>query len=180
MVFVDINLLRDRDEPLLITQDFAEGELSVASDVSLLKQPVHAELQISLSGEKICVNGVLKAKLEFTCSRCVKSFFRSIKKNVQVVYQPDPVVEGEGEEFSLIYTDLDVGFYHGQQLDVAALISEQVVLEVPMKPVCKEQCGGLCDQCGMDLNEGSCDCQRRSVDPRLVALEELKKRIEKQ
>ena len=89
-------------------------------------------------------------------------------------------MEGEGEEFSLIYTDLDVGFYHGQQLDVAALISEQVVLEVPMKPVCKEQCGGLCDQCGMDLNEGSCDCQRRSVDPRLVALEELKKRIEKQ
>ena len=176
-MFVDINELKSRDEPLLIVKDFSEGELEVANDISVLRQPVHSQLQLSLVGEQIHVEGVLGADLELTCSRCLKSFERSIEKNFELDYRPDPMVEEEGEEFSLAYADLDVGFYRDQRLDVSALISEQVVLEVPMKPVCQPECKGLCDQCGADLNEGECDCRPRSLDPRLAVLAEMKKRI---
>ena len=115
--------------------------------------------------------------MELTCSRCLKSFERSIEKNFELDYRPDPMVEEEGEEFSLTYSDLDIGFYRDQRLDLSSLISEQVVLEIPMKPVCHEECRGLCDQCGADLNEGDCDCKPHSVDPRLATLERLRKRM---
>ncbi len=175
-MFVDIKELEDRDEPLLIVKDFTEEELDVANHVSVLRRSVHSEFQMSLLGEQIHVKGVLGADLELVCCRCLKSFESAIEKNFELDYRPDPMVE-EGEEFSLTYTDLDIGFYRDQRLDVSALISEQVVLEVPMKPVCQEECKGLCDQCGADLNKGSCDCQPGSLDPRLAALAELKKRI---
>ena len=176
-MLVDINELRGRDGPLLIVKDFAEGELDVASHVSVLRQAVHSELQVSLLGEEIRVEGFLGADVDLICSRCLNAFESSIEKKFELDYRPDPRVEEEGEEFSLTYTDLDVGFYRGQQLDMNALISEQVVLEIPMKPVCREECKGLCDLCGADLNEGGCDCQPRSVDPRLAVLADVKQRI---
>jgi len=174
---IDINELKTRDGPLLIEKNFSEGELDMASDISMLRQPVHSQLQLSLVGEQIHVKGVVGANLELTCSRCLKSFERSIEKNFELDYRPDPMVEEEGEEFSLAYTDLDVGFYRDQKLDVSALVAEQVVLEVPMKPVCHGDCKGLCDQCGADLNEKGCDCQPGSLDPRLAVLADLKKKI---
>lgn len=175
-MFVDINELRDRDEPLLVVKDFTEGELDVAKDIRGLRRPVHSECQVSLLGEKIHVEGLLGADLELTCVRCLKAFGSSIEREFSVDYQPDPMVR-EGEEFSLTYSDLDIDFYRDQRLDVSGLISEQVVLAVPMKPVCHEQCKGLCDQCGADLNEGDCDCKPCGVDPRFAVLEGLKKRI---
>ena len=173
---VDINELKGRNGLLLIVEDFTEEELGVASHISALQRPVHSELQVSLLGEQIRVEGVLEADVELTCSRCLKTFESSIEKKFELDYRPDPILEEEGEEFSLTYSDLDIGFYRDQQLDVSALISEQVVLEIPMKPVCREECKGLCDQCGADLNEEGCDCQPRSVDPRLAVLAELKKK----
>jgi uncharacterized protein len=176
MVLVDINKLRDRGKPLLIVEDFTVGEIDVADDISRLRRPVHSELQLSLLGEQVHVEGLLGAELELTCSRCLKSFESSIEKKFELDYRPDPMLGEKGDEFSLTYSDLDIGFYRDQQVDVTALISEQVVLEIPMKPVCQEECKGLCDQCGADLNKGDCDCQPRSVDPRLAVLAELKKK----
>ena len=176
-MFVNINELRDRDEPLLIVKDFTEKELDVANDISGLRRPVHSEIQVSLSGEQIHVEGVLGVDVALICSRCLKSFRNSIAKKFALDYRPDPMVEEEGEEFSLTHTDLDIGFYRDQRFDLSALISEQVILEIPMNPVCHEECKGLCDQCGADLNEGDCDCKPRSVDSRLEVLEGLRKRM---
>jgi uncharacterized protein len=94
-----------------------------------------------------------------------------------VEFLPDPVVETEGEEVALTYTDLDFGFYRNDGLDVRSVISEQIALEIPMQPICQGACKGLCDQCGADLNEGNCNCQGQTIDPRFEALLELKKRL---
>ncbi|MDA2934517.1 DUF177 domain-containing protein [Acidobacteria bacterium AH-259-D05] len=176
-MFVYIYELRDREEPLLIVTDFGERELKVGNEISVLLRPVHTELSLSLSGDQVLVEGQVGADIELTCCRCLKSFEHKIQKGFELVYRPDPMVDEEGEEFRLAYTDLEIGFYRNQQLDVSALISEQIVLEIPMKPVCQKGCKGLCDQCGADLNEGSCDCKSQTVDPRLAALSELKKRM---
>ncbi len=176
-MFVDINELRERNEPLLIVKDFSEAELKIDNPISVLPNPAHSEVQVSLWGERVCVEGKLGADLVLTCSRCLKPFVRKIQKGFELEYRPDPVVEDEGEDLGLTYRDLGIGFYRDDRVDVRAVISEQIVLEIPMKPICKKACKGLCDQCGTDLNEGSCDCQPRIIDPRLEALLEVKRRM---
>ena len=176
-MFVYINELRERHEPLLIVKDFSEEELDIDNTISALQNPAHSEVKVSLCGERVCVEGQLGADLVLTCSRCLKTFARKIQKGFELEYRPDPVVETEGEDFGLAYTDLEVGFYRDDRLDVRAVISEQIVLEIPMKPVCHKACKGLCEQCGADLNEGPCTCQPRSVDPRLEPLLEVKRRM---
>ncbi len=178
-MFVDLNELREREKPLRIVKDFGDRELKVDSLISTLRGPVHSEVEVSLWGERVRVEGELGADLVLTCSRCLKSFDRKIQKGFELDYLPDPVMETEGEEVALDYTDLDVGFYRNDGLDVRAVISEQIVLEVPMQPICQEACKGLCDQCGADLNEGDCNCQGQTIDPRFEALLDLKKRIDK-
>jgi len=177
-MFVDINELRERNEPLLIVRDFGEEELKIDNSISALKYPAHSEVQVSLWGERVCMEGKLGADLVLTCSRCLKPFARRIQKSFELEYRPDPVVETEGEDLGLTYTDLEVGFYRDDRLDIRAVISEQIVLEIPMKPVCEKACKGLCDQCGADLNEGPCNCQRWSIDPRFEALLEVKRRMD--
>ena len=176
-MFVDINELRERKEPLLIVKDFSEKELKIDNPISSLPFPAHSEMRLSLSGERVCVEGNLGVDLVLTCSRCLKPFSRKIQKGFELEYRPDPVVEAEGEDLGLTYTDLEIGFFRDDRLDVRAVVSEQIVLEIPMKPICKEACKGLCDQCGADLNGSPCDCQPPSGDPRFEALLEVKRRM---
>lgn len=176
-MFVDIKELRERNGPLLIVKDFSEVELRIDNSISALHYPAHSEVKVSLCGDRVCVEGKLGADVVLTCSRCLKPFARKIQKSFELEYQPDPVVETEGEDLGLTYTDLEVGFYRDDRLDVRAVISEQIVLDIPMKPVCEKTCKGLCEQCGTDLNASPCNCRRRSIDPRFEALLEVKRRM---
>ncbi len=178
-MFVDVNELRDREKPLHIVKDFGDKDLKVDNPISSLRGLVHSDVEVSLWGERVRVEGELGADIVLTCSRCLKSFDRKIQKGFEVEFLPDPVVETEGEEVSLTYTDLVFGFYRNDGLDVRSVISEQIVLEIPMQPICQAACKGLCDQCGADLNEGNCNCQGETIDPRFEALLELKKRLGK-
>jgi len=167
MMFVDLNELREREKPLRIVKEFGDKELKVDNPIGSLRGPVHSEMEVSLWGERVHVEGELGADLVLTCSRCLKFFDRKIQKEFEVEFVPDPVMETEGEEVVLTYTDLDVG----------AVISEQIVLEIPMQPSWQKACKGLGHQCGADLNEGDCNCQDQTIDPRFEALLDLKKRL---
>jgi uncharacterized protein len=130
---------------------------------------------VELRGDAARVSGDLKCRVSVSCCRCTKGFSKSLDRRFVVDYWPDPAAK-EGDEFELTYSDLDVGFYRNDELDLSAVMGEQILLEIPMKPVCREDCKGLCDQCGADLNEGTCSCERSRVDPRLAALAEYKKK----
>ena len=71
--------------------------------------------------------------------------------------------------------DLSTAFYEDHVIDLGQLMQEQCYLAVPMKPLCKEDCRGLCPDCGANLNTATCQCQRAWVDPRLAVLEQLRK-----
>lgn len=177
-MFIDISELRARESPLLLEVDFTDQDLGIRSQVSALEKPVHSELKISLrSGDQVRVAGKLQAEVKFICSRCLEPFLRDISKRFELEYWPDPAVEVEGEEFELTYPELTIGFYRNQQLDLSTVVSEQIVLEIPMQPVCREACKGLCGQCGANLNEGLCDCRPSPPDPRLASLADMKKRF---
>ncbi len=176
-MIADLAELRLKRTPLYVDADFQESQLSVKSKIARLTGPVHCNLKVSLENERVKVEGRLATVLGLTCCRCANEFEKSVDKNFMLTYVSDPELGGNGDEFELEYDDLEVGFYRGDQLDLAVVLTEQILLEIPMKPICREECRGLCDQCGVDLNVGTCDCTRELTDPRLATLAEIKKRI---
>ena len=176
-MIVDIRELRERGEPLTVEADFDDGSLKISSLIASLTKPAHARLRVSVSGERLRVSGLVKAELQVTCSRCLKQSPLDVDKKVDLEYWPDPDVEKEGEEIALSYDELSIGFYRDEVLDLIGVITEQIVLDIPMKPICEEGCKGLCPQCGANLNEVTCDCKPETLDPRLAALKDLKKKF---
>jgi len=174
-----INLadLRQRNRPSKVRADFAEKQLGIRSPIQDLTRPVRATLVVRLEGDRVTVAGRIDFQLELTCCRCTRRFLIEVDKAFESIYLPDPETVSEGEELELEYSDLEVGFYRDDRIDLSAVISEQIVLEIPMKPVCTESCKGLCPLCGIDLNEGECGCSSERSDPRLAPLAELKKRL---
>ena len=100
------------------------------------------------------------------CSRCLKETPLEIEETFRYFYTPSAVGESE-----VPGDDMTVSFDPGESLlDIGPQIWESFVFSLPEKVLCNEKCAGLCPECGMDLNEGSCSCLKESVDPRLQAL----------
>jgi uncharacterized protein len=100
-----------------------------------------------------------------------------IHQDLDLLYLPqsENVGQEDCEERELSDKDLAVGFYQDDKIDLSQMIWEQVYLALPMKPLCKEDCRGLCPQCGTNLNLSMCSCDRETVDPRLATLKTLLK-----
>ena len=97
-----------------------------------------------------------------------------IASDFDLQYVPRTENVGEGER-QVEEDDLGTSFYENDQIDLGHLITEQLQLAMPMKPLCTDACKGLCPHCGTNLNTGSCDCSPTWDDPRLAALKALKR-----
>jgi uncharacterized protein len=120
------------------------------------------------------LSGRLTAELELTCSRCLESFTTPVATDFDLSYVPRAENAGEGE-LEVEEDDLSTAFYADDQIDLGQLIAEQLQLALPMKPLCRDGCRGLCPQCGTNLNSGTCQCKPTWTDPRLDALRGLKR-----
>ncbi len=177
-MLIDLAKVRESEQPLLVEADFDERALRITEDgLARLESPAHAWLKVTVHGDAVRVTGKVRADLRIVCCRCANSFGRKLEKGFDLDYARDPEVKPDGEEVALSYSDLGVGFYHNDELDLRNVVAEQIFLDVPMKPLCREDCHGLCDQCGADLNQGDCGCVRKSPDPRLAPLLDLKRRL---
>jgi uncharacterized protein len=115
----------------------------------------------------------LAGEQTLACDRCLEPIVAPVSEDLELlvlVDEPRPL-EGErelsGDELGVLHLDDEV-------LDTEPLLLEQLQLAVPMKPVCRPDCKGLCPQCGADRNRGGCDCREVDVDPRWAALADLK------
>src|SRR5262245_28637507 len=107
-----------------------------------------------------------EGKLE--CSRCLAAYpFASDEPFTLLLYKR---AAGSPDVRELTRDDLDVTFYEGDDIDVTPLAEERVQMSIPMKPLCREDCRGLCPRCGADRNLKSCDCASDDPDPRWAAL----------
>lgn len=137
----------------------------------------HAELELYADGTHAFANGTFKGVLVVACSRCVTSVELPIDEAIHVTFMPTselPAEDTESEEGAEVAAgELDVFPFDGEKLDLEPLFREQFVLAVPYAPLCREDCAGLCAQCGIDKNSGTCACEK-PIDPRLAALKGLK------
>jgi uncharacterized protein len=100
-----------------------------------------------------------------------------IKKAFDLFHRSSRTLEptARDEEIELKPGELDVGFFAGEGLEFNDSLRELILMEVPMKPVCRLDCRGLCPQCGANLNAGQCACPVEEADPRWAKLQALKR-----
>lgn len=132
-----------------------------------LAGPARVSLRAARTGGRgVHVTGELAATLSLECRRCLDEIQEPIRIEIDLLFDPD-VPEDAGEE-RVYPLEADA-----RMLDLAPVLREQLVLEVPAYPICEEDCAGLCPKCGTDLNEETCDCTLVEPDPRWDALREL-------
>ena len=174
-LIVDLVALRLSNSPLLVKRAFKEDAFDLAGEDVALREPVQVDLKVDATGERFTVAGTVQTELELTCCRCACLFSRGVDKSFRVEYWPDTTEEDA--EIELDYHDLEVGFYHGDSFDLREVILEQALIDLPMRPICSEDCKGLCEGCGADLNKEKCSCDGLRIDPRFEALQKLKDRM---
>lgn len=135
--------------------------------------PVHAEVWLTRTGEGVAARGRFRVTVDLACSRCLEPFALALAEDFDVQYLPSQVLR-EDEEHELSGADLDVVPLVEDRIDLAALLRENLLLSLPVQPVCRENCHGLCPRCGASLNAGPCGCPPQPVDPRLQALAKLR------
>lgn len=132
------------------------------SDDFTLSSPVHFKGTVKNTAGIVSLTGQAEFTTNVICSRCAEEFSKSFSVKVEHTLVSELQNE-DNDEFYLV---------EDKVLDLDALVCEDVILSLPFVFLCKEDCKGICSQCGKNLNEGECSCQK-AVDPRLAALLDL-------
>ena len=128
----------------------------------------------SRKGQVVRLRGEIRTEVELLCDRCAAPALRPLAVEFDASFIPQEVEAVKAENVELQAEDLGLAAYEGDAVDLDELVREQILLGLPLRHLCREDCKGLCQKCGADLNAGQCSCEEGEVDPRWAALAELK------
>jgi uncharacterized protein len=131
------------------------------------------DLLVEREGDKLSIAGRFVATAQLACSRCLEPIVTHVEPTVDLHLEPAPSVRHGQTELGR--DDLEVDFYRADILDVGELLRSETSLALPMKPLCRAHCRGLCPVCGGNKNVTECRCETRGTDPRLAPLEALRR-----
>lgn len=171
-LLLDVSQMRETNAR--VDRTFAPDALPSDAGVYRIIAPVSLRCEVRKNRRQYRLVGRLKATLELDCSRCTEAFQLAVDEALDVLFLPQSENTGEGER-AVEDDNLSTAYYQDQVLNLGQLMLEQFYLVVPMKPLCGEDCKGLCPVCGTNFNTGTCQCHPTWVDPRLAVLEQLKK-----
>jgi len=149
------------------------GVFSADREAFQVVAPVALSFDILKDKEQFHLTGTVRTTLELPCSRCLEPFTSPVDASFDLRYQPHALNTGNDER-EIEEDDLSTAFYENDEIDLGQLMREQFYLSVPMKPLCQDDCRGLCPMCGTNLNRGTCACKQDWEDPRLAVLRNLK------
>lgn len=183
-MFIEIKELER--QPLDFEESLPPGVIDFGMDLhqlSALEANGRAQLVEEHHGKRsvikdIRLNGQVKAKLEIGCARCLEAVTQDVARAFDLLYRPLGVDAGR-EELSVTGAEAEIGYYTGEGLLLEDVLREQVLLAVPLKVLCRQDCKGLCPQCGKNLNLESCECVTTMADPRWSALEDIRNKLER-
>jgi uncharacterized protein len=154
---------------IVVSQTYAPGTLDYrGADIRQIA-PLQVKAVAELVGEEIRIQGDVETRIEAACDRCLGPSEFAVERQFDLTYRPVTTISRE-EEIELPADELDVGFYEGEGIQLTDVITEQVILSLPMKFICREGCRGLCPICGVDRNRESCQCSERHSDSPFAAL----------
>ena len=124
----------------------------------------------------IRLNGDLAASFEVACARCLEPVVQNVKRNFDLLYRPQGADAGQ-PEIPVTTTEAEISYYQGEGLLLEDALREQVLLAIPVKTICREDCKGLCPHCGKNLNLEHCSCAEPLEDPRWSALKDIRSKL---
>jgi DUF177 domain-containing protein len=123
------------------------------------------------AGLDVFFRGALHGQVLGSCSRCLEEYTFGLDHPFAFVLVPRVAAGAESAELS--DDDMALSYYQGEEIDLTPLVHEQTILALPTRPLCTEECRGLCSRCGANLNSGPCGCPAVPADPRLAVLRTL-------
>jgi uncharacterized protein len=174
-----VRLDQVRHEPFFWqeTCDFPVESLHSPELVAL--SPVTWRGQVVFAEPDFLLKGRVAYEQTLTCTRCLKQFVEPVKGDVQLMLRLAGREEQAGGERELKESELGVVVVSDEVVELSPLLAEQLQLNLPMKPLCRPDCLGLCPRCGADRNEGPCDCAEPVADARWGTLAGLKDRLQR-
>jgi uncharacterized protein len=161
------------------TRLFQPAEVQGVDEEYRVTAPVDLRMVIHKDRDRFRLIGRVRTELELACSRCLEPFSMPIDREFDLRYLPAGSAEQGGnaddddEGNEVEDDDVAMTFYRDEQIDLNELLREQFYLALPMKPLCRDDCQGLCPQCGTNRNTAPCDCTPQWEDPRLAGLKTL-------
>ncbi|MGA7686252.1 MAG: DUF177 domain-containing protein [Terriglobales bacterium] len=170
--------------PVDFREEFSPGAIDLGEDVrqqTVLRSEGRADLVEEHHGkhqivQDIRLKGKLETELEVACARCLEPVDLPVQRSFDLLYRPLGTDAGR-KELSVTDAEAEIGYYTGEGLLLEDALREQVLLAVPLKSLCRENCKGLCPHCGKNLNEDACSCADDLEDPRWGALKEIRTKL---
>ena len=175
-----IQLDRIRDEPLRWRETLEIEPAALDRSELLELSPVRCEGRVAPASPGYAFSARLAYEQVLACDRCLEPTRQEVATELELFVLAHRGAEAPGpggpEDGGAELEDEDLTVVHvsGDELDTEPLLVEQLQLSIPMKPLCREDCAGLCPICGADRNESACSCHEEAFDPRWQALKDLK------
>tara|TARA_Y100000588_G_scaffold219709_1_gene233623 strand:+ start:746 stop:1276 length:531 start_codon:yes stop_codon:yes gene_type:complete len=162
----NLNLLAAKEQ-----FEINQPDCFLSDDIKIIGRLAKIEDHISFSGK-------LHSILQVACTRCLNLFPYAIEAEIKVYFIPLGKESSLGNEIEIKETDIEQEIYEGSTVDLRRSVRDQVLLEVPLMHSCREDCKGICSECGSDLNSSQCECQNEGqIDPRFAVLKEIKDKL---
>ncbi|MFA4922510.1 MAG: DUF177 domain-containing protein [Candidatus Neomarinimicrobiota bacterium] len=160
---VRLNSLNDGKQ--IISAALSAGDLSITEPE--LESPVTVTLKIDKGASEIKIDGVVKTTVKLVCDRCLTSFSRAINGTFSVIASfTHPELKVDDENMILIPPKAN-------EINLNEHVHDTILLAIPMKILCREDCRGLCPTCGVNLNQTDCQCDIAEPDARWEPLKKL-------
>jgi uncharacterized protein len=170
--------------PVEFTEEFAPGAIDLGSEyrqVTPIESSGRADLVEEHHGkhkiiQDIRIKGRLNTSLELSCARCLEPLIQDVKREFDLLYRPQGA-DAVRDEMSVTDAEAEISYYEGEGILLDDVVREQVLLAVPLKVTCREDCKGLCPHCGKNLNQERCSCAVAVEEPRWAALKEIRSKL---
>jgi uncharacterized protein len=167
-----IDLLQLGEHEKVFAYEIQPNEIELDEDSARLNKPVKVAGKLKKRIAQVDVSGEITGEIELDCSRCLQTqeTILDITFNVEYVSAEHSTSDKEAE---LGEKDLEVSVYEDDKINLDELVREQILLSLPTRFYCKDDCQGLCLKCGANKNLKNCNCEQKEIDPRWSALKKL-------
>jgi len=173
---LEINVVTIPEEGLkyILSEDGSRFKecLTDTADTDFKLRKVDLDCLVTKTSTTVFIKGEFSAIIDSNCSRCLEDISVPIGGNF--TYTLIPAKAETREDLELTAEELEISHYQGDLIDLTPIICEQIILQIPIKTPCREECKGLCPRCGINLNTSSCNCHLAVVDNRMAVLKNLK------
>ena len=139
--------------------------------------PIKLRVAVKAIGQMYRMKGSFSTDVQLTCSRCLSEFKKPLNDVLDMTFAHsglDTADEDDCQDKELTAEEIEMTYFEGEEIDLKDVLQQQLIMSLSQRPLCKETCKGLCQQCGANLNDGNCRCTKDQINDRFEILKRLK------